>query len=217
MSGWKTWLEGLGVLLLLGVGAIVVADSIGSKSSKVEEVSSYQPAINAQNKAEALRFISAFRSSPLVGNLIRSLKPDVAQQVCAELPSSGPRKAREACGLLYKIETEAAAEAAMVDSDSVGIDASPSVPSDNDLRDIRAVAGNATLRTGGPYAFHPLPTSPTPVELAAAVFPLPPRFVVPAPSDDEPQDIAAAGNSTVRVGGPYAFHPLPAAPTPVEL
>ena len=216
MSGWKKWLEGLGVLLLLGLGAIVVADSIGSRSSKVQEVSSYQAAVNAQSKAEALRFISAFRSSPLVGNLILSLKPDVARRVCTDLPGGGPRKAREACEVLHKIETDAAAEVAMVNSDSDGADASTSVPSNDELRDI-AAAGNTTVRTGGPYAFHPLPAAPTPIELASAVLPLPPRLIAAVPSDDEPRDIAATGNTTVRTGGPYAFHPLPAAPTPIEL
>ena len=264
MSGWKKWLEGLGVLLLLGLGAIVVADSIGSRSSKIQEGSSYQAAVNAQSKAEALRFISAFRSSSLVGNLILSLKPDVARRVCTDLPGGGPCKAREACEVLHKIETDAAAEVAMVNSDwtaqtplqafhptmnsaiserratlpSGPADPMPSIPClrrrhpstwpRRCSRCRRALSKRfppttsyatsqrlATPRSGpaDPLAFHPLPAAPTPIDLASPVLSLPPRLVAAVPSDDEPRDVAATGNTTVRTGGPDAFHPVPRADT----
>ena len=90
------------------------------------------------------------------------------------------------------------------------------VRSDDEPRDI-AAAGNTTARTGGPYAFHPLPAAPAPIDLASAALSLPPRLIAAVRSDDEPRDIAATGNTTVRTGGPYAFHPLPAAPAPIDL
>src|SRR4030095_2494266 len=89
------------------------------------------------------------------------------------------------------------------------------VPSEDEPRDIRA-AGNTGVRPGGPYAFHPLSAAPTPIEQATVAPLLPARLVAAVPSEDEPRDIRAAGNTVVRAGGPYAFHPLPAAPTPIE-
>jgi hypothetical protein len=57
-------------------------------------------AVRSQSKTEVLNFIKAFHSSHLVGDLIQSLSPAVAQQVCADLNGGGPAKARKACEAL---------------------------------------------------------------------------------------------------------------------
>src|SRR5262245_4049494 len=86
---------------LLAVGVSSVALCIGFESSgEVSEIDSYEAAIKSQNKTEALHFIRDFSSSHLVGDLIESLKPKIAQQVCADLQGSGPAKVREACEAL---------------------------------------------------------------------------------------------------------------------
>src|SRR5262245_30163263 len=84
--------------VLLAVGVSSVALCIGFQSlSEVSEIDSYEAAIKSQDKTEALHFIKDFSSSHLVGDLIESLKPEIAQQVCADLQGSGPAKVREAC------------------------------------------------------------------------------------------------------------------------
>jgi hypothetical protein len=99
MSGLGKFFDGLWVLLLFGAGAIAIHVGIRSKTSQTVEIVSYRAAVESQSKAEALRFISNFGSSYLVGNLIFSLKPEVAEQVCAELQGGGPRETRKACGV----------------------------------------------------------------------------------------------------------------------
>src|SRR4029434_6654949 len=64
---------------------------------RVLSPSSYDYAVSSASKERALAFLREFSSSHLVGDLIESLPPDVAQQVCAEMQGGGPAKARKAC------------------------------------------------------------------------------------------------------------------------
>jgi hypothetical protein len=64
--------------------------------AQVSEIDSYDRAVTSETKEAALAFLDEFRSSHLVGDLIESLRPDVARAVCADLPS-GVSRARRAC------------------------------------------------------------------------------------------------------------------------
>jgi hypothetical protein len=80
-----------------------------SSLAQVSEIDSYDRAVTSQTKTDALAFIEGFRTSHLIGDLIESLRPEVAREVCAELPS-GVSRARRACEQLRKVPvTEATA------------------------------------------------------------------------------------------------------------
>lgn len=64
--------------------------------AQVSEIDSYDRAVTLQTKEAALAFLDEFGSSHLVGDLIESLRPDIARAVCADLPS-GVLRARRAC------------------------------------------------------------------------------------------------------------------------
>jgi uncharacterized protein YgiM (DUF1202 family) len=66
------------------------------------EIDSYERAVTSQTKADALAFIEEFGSSHLLGDLIESLRPEIAHEVCADLPS-GVSSARRACEQLPKV------------------------------------------------------------------------------------------------------------------
>ena len=218
MSGWQKCFQGLWVLFLLVVGAIALSTGIRSRTTTVEIVS-YQAAVKSQSKAQALNFISTFSSSHLVGDLIVSLKPEVAKQVCADLQGRGPPKTRIACVLRETLtvqrsatatKTGPAADIAMVNPVSSG--AVTSVASNDEPRDRQDVV--STARAGGPYAFHPPVAATAPTEAIAAVAPAS-AAVTSVASNDEPRDRQEVV-STARAGGPYAFHPRVAATAPTE-
>src|SRR5262245_29407020 len=143
MSDWERFFRGLGVLILLGASAIAVAVGVGRRTSTIEIIS-YQAAVYSQSRAEALRFISTFSSSHLVADLVVSLKPEVAEQVCADLQGGGPRKAQQACEVLHQTLTAQrsatankaapAVDIAIVSPVSAGGDASAGVASDFEPR-----------------------------------------------------------------------------------
>jgi hypothetical protein len=68
----------------------------GRSAAQLSEIDSYDRAVTSQTKVAALAFIDQFRSSHLVGDLIESLRLEVAREVCADLPS-GVSRARRAC------------------------------------------------------------------------------------------------------------------------
>ena len=70
--------------------------------AQVSEIDSYDRAVTSQTKEDALAFIEEFGSSHLIGDLIESLRPEVAREVCADLPS-GVSRARRACEQLPKV------------------------------------------------------------------------------------------------------------------
>jgi hypothetical protein len=88
--------------LFAGVSVIAFVVCLERSTGQTSEIDSYEVAVGAQSKTEALNFIKAFRSSHLVDDLIQSLSPEVAQQVCADLNGGGPAGARKACEALPK-------------------------------------------------------------------------------------------------------------------
>jgi hypothetical protein len=93
-SSWKSWgfgVGGSGVVVL----ALAAACSLGAGG--MSEIDSYDSAVRTQSVAESRAFVSKFRTSHLVGDLIESLPPDVALQVCEDLPFGTSAKARRSC------------------------------------------------------------------------------------------------------------------------
>jgi hypothetical protein len=112
----------LRALLVAGGSAIALVAGVGGAVSQTSELDSYDSAVRLQSKTDALEFIRTFPSSHLVGDLIESLRPEVAQQVCADLRDGGPRRARNACKMLQAARAVAPVEpaAAPVASTSAG-------------------------------------------------------------------------------------------------
>jgi hypothetical protein len=65
-------------------------------AAETSEIDSYDRAVTSQNREDAIAFLKNFRSSHLVGDLIDSLPPDMARQVCEETADDVPQ-ARRAC------------------------------------------------------------------------------------------------------------------------
>jgi hypothetical protein len=79
----------------IGVTAFLFAIS-GDLVAETSEIDSYDRAVTSQTKEDAIAFLRDFGSSHLVGDLIESLRPEVAHQVCTEVPAA-ISKARQAC------------------------------------------------------------------------------------------------------------------------
>jgi hypothetical protein len=94
--------RGLRALLFAGVSAIAFVVCLERSTGQTSEIDTYEMAVRSQSKTEALNFIRTFRSSHLVGDLVESLSPELAQQVCADLNGGGPARARKACEALPK-------------------------------------------------------------------------------------------------------------------
>lgn len=75
--------------------AMLIAAS-GSSLAQLSEIDSYERAVMSQSKEDVLAFIEEFSSSHLIGDLIESLRPEVAHKVCADL-FNGVSNARRAC------------------------------------------------------------------------------------------------------------------------
>ncbi|HEY7687338.1 MAG TPA: hypothetical protein VH835_01520, partial [Dongiaceae bacterium] len=91
-------------LFVAGVCGLAFAVCNGRSAAQTSEIDSYETAVKAavasESKTEALNFIRDFASSHLVGDLIESLPPAVAREVCADLKGGGPAAARKACAAL---------------------------------------------------------------------------------------------------------------------
>ena len=85
--------------LVLGIGILVSISEVTAAKAATSEIDSYQMAVTSQRKEAALAFIDEFESSHLVGDLIDSLSPEVAREVCGSL-SNGPSSAQAACARL---------------------------------------------------------------------------------------------------------------------
>jgi hypothetical protein len=89
--------------LLVGAGssiallALVGACSIHDSSSDRSEIESYDAAVHSQTANGALAFINAHPNSHLVGDLIESLPPDVAAQVCFDMPNGIAGRVARSC------------------------------------------------------------------------------------------------------------------------
>jgi hypothetical protein len=94
-TSWKIWTltgAGSGSLVVL---SFVAACSIGAGESS--EIDSYDLAVRTQSVTGARAFVTQYRTSHLVSDLIESLPPDVALQVCGDLPVGTARKAVRSC------------------------------------------------------------------------------------------------------------------------
>jgi hypothetical protein len=98
----------LKILLRLGLGAVMLFAVSGRPLAQVSEIDSYDRAVTSQTKGDVLAFIKEFGSSHLIGDLIESLRPEVAHEVCADLPS-GASRARRACEQFRKVVAREAA------------------------------------------------------------------------------------------------------------
>jgi hypothetical protein len=94
--------RGLLLPLVISLMTIVV---LGGTSFAQSEIDAYDRAVGSQSKESALSFLHEFRSSHLVGDLIESLRPDVAREVCASLQGGGPGAVRRACSSLPRANT----------------------------------------------------------------------------------------------------------------
>lgn len=68
----------------------------GDLVAETSEIDRYDRAVTSQTKEDAIAFLKDFSSSHLVGDLIDSLRPDVARQVCGEIADDISR-AHRAC------------------------------------------------------------------------------------------------------------------------
>jgi hypothetical protein len=97
MTEWKRSPKGLRILLSLGASAMALFAAGESAMAQMSEIDRYDRAVNSESSVEAVVFIRVFPASHLVDDLIASLPPDVALQVCADLDGGGPRLAQTAC------------------------------------------------------------------------------------------------------------------------
>jgi hypothetical protein len=81
------------IALLALAGACSVRDS----SNGTSEIESYDAAVHSQTTEDALAFINAHPNSHLVGDLIESLPPDVAAQVCFDMPNGIAGRVATSC------------------------------------------------------------------------------------------------------------------------
>jgi len=140
MSDGEKRSQRLRFLFAAGVSGIALAVCVGRASGQTSEIDSYDLAVTSQSKTESLSFIRTFGSSHLVGDLIESLPPEVAQQVCAELQGDGPARARKACeGIREALAVQPVAPAAKApaagaaaDPVSTGADTSAGVSSEEE-------------------------------------------------------------------------------------
>jgi hypothetical protein len=199
-------------LLALDVGIAVLFAISASPLAQVSEIDGYDRAVTSQTKDDALAFLRKFRSSHLVGDLIESLRPDVAREVCAELPS-GVSSARRACEQLREAPVAEAAPGSGGDatgSTQSSVAAAPTQPIET-----QPIAGVAP--------------APATTGAAAAAPTTPPQIVAPRPSGQSQigassTTAAAASRATVpatmAAGSalPSSGLPEPAAtapPTPI--
>jgi hypothetical protein len=168
-------------LFAAGVSGIALAVCGGPSAGQTSEIESYEAAVKAavtsQSKAEALNFIKNFGSSHLVGDLIASLPPAVAQQVCGDLQGGGPAKARKACASLRQLvavqpvvspaEIASAAGSAPFDPVSVGPSTPAGVSADDEPAGEQGV-GHADDMAGTGTFYQPVTPAPAAAGSAAA-------------------------------------------------
>jgi hypothetical protein len=82
--------------LILSVSTLACVMGATDAAAATSEFESFHAAIVSEDKQAALAFIDAFPASPLVDDLIEMLPPEVAQAVCADVPS-GVARAQDAC------------------------------------------------------------------------------------------------------------------------
>jgi hypothetical protein len=85
------------ILVLLGASVVALLATGARAAAGMSELDRYAQALTSASREDALAFIQEFPESPLVDDLIESLPPVVAPQVCADLSGAGPRLAQDAC------------------------------------------------------------------------------------------------------------------------
>jgi hypothetical protein len=201
--------QGLRLLYAAGVSVLALALCVGRSTGETSEIDSYETAFRSQSKAEALSFIRNFASSHLVGDLIESLPPNVALQVCADLQDSGPARAQKACKVLQEAlavqpdvpatDIAPAAGGAVVDAVPTDADAFAGASSNDERKEIRDVDGTNMASD----------TDLSTVPVVATVVPASIDAVTSSPADDEPRGEQYAGDPA-NVGGTDLFY-LPVA------
>jgi hypothetical protein len=88
-------------LLAVSVSVCVLAASASTLAADTE-IDSFLRAFESQTEQDALAYIKAFPSSHLVPDLIELLRPEVAQQVCAEPLDDVSAVAQNACKELQR-------------------------------------------------------------------------------------------------------------------
>ena len=73
------------LLVLAGASAVALLAGGASARAGMSEMDSYTRAVASAGREDALAFINEFPESLLVDDLIESLPPVVAPQVCADL------------------------------------------------------------------------------------------------------------------------------------
>jgi hypothetical protein len=95
--------RGLLRVLAIGLMGALPASPLFAQS----EIDAYDRAVRSQSQDAALAFLGEFPSSHLVGDMIQSLRPDLAREVCASLRGGGPGAARRACSSLPQADAAA--------------------------------------------------------------------------------------------------------------
>ncbi len=193
MSEREKYSHGRRILYAAGVGVIALALYVGRSTGETSEIDGFEAAFRSQSKAEALSFIKSFASSHLVGDLIESLPPEVAQQVCADLQGTGPARAQEACRILQEalaverdlpaIEIAPAAGGAVVDVAPTNADVFADVSADDERKQVQDADDTNTARRTD------LSTAPVAVTESPA-----PIANTSNPADDGPLGEQYAGN-----------------------
>jgi hypothetical protein len=92
----KCLVSGLLRALVIGLMGVVSVSPLFAQS----EIDAYDRAVSSQSKDAALAFLREYRSSHLIVDMIESLRPDLAREVCTSLQGGGPGAARRACSSL---------------------------------------------------------------------------------------------------------------------
>jgi hypothetical protein len=92
-TSWFLFGLSTGVALLALVGACSI-------STSTSEIDSYDAAVQSSTADGALAFIKTHPTSHLVTDLVESLPPNVAVQICGDLPAGTASKAVRACDQL---------------------------------------------------------------------------------------------------------------------
>jgi hypothetical protein len=138
--------------LILSISALVCITSATDAAAATSELDSFEAAVTSQDKRAALAFIDEFPSSHLVGDLIELLRPEVAHEVCADLPSSA-RSALDACKRLdvrFAIPQTASEEPEPIPSREPAMEPEPLQSSAQDAAAEAGISDTAMSPAAGP-------------------------------------------------------------------
>src|SRR5262245_55226304 len=117
MGNRQRYLRSHRSLLAAGVGLAALTASAGALAEG-SEMDAYNAAVNSQSEADALHFVRDFAFSDMTDDLIRSLRSDVALQVCVELQGGRTADEQDACQAFPTASTLPAAGAPPVNAQS---------------------------------------------------------------------------------------------------